>query len=257
MGKLQDILSNAVQKVGSIVEGVTKAAAGSKTTRPKKTGVMDETGQDFGAIQWEEKNIHTLLAGSERKEILPLLPTLAGKKTLHLTPARENYIEIMNRRGAQDIIELDVSKTSATSQGPKTPTHIIARGSVDHLPFAPESFDFILYPSALAWRSDLPSLVAEVARCLKENGRVLISTVHPFFEYLMNPRGGFKKNIDTMFETMKKNGFFVEELKEGTLEEALRNVSLPQKMMQELQRYPGLPLVLVFKAIRLRKKQGL
>ncbi len=255
MGKVQNILTSMMQKVGSAVDKVA-ASTRSKSPKPRKTGLEDQEGHDFGYIQWSEKQIQSLLTAAERKELLPLVPVLNAKKSVHLTPGGENYLEMMIRRGPQLLLELDVRRMTAAEPARQAPAHLYLRGSVEHLPFAEDSLDFILYPSGLAWRGDLPALVPEAARCLRENGRLLLSIVHPFFEYLMNPKGGFKKNIETLFSTLKKNNFFIEDFKEGTLEGALRTVSLPQKMLQELQRFQGLPLILVMKGIRLRKKKA-
>jgi len=255
---MQKFLTSIMTKIGNVVEKIASAVSRRKAAKPKKTGVTNTEGQDFGFIPWSEKQLQGLLAGAERKEIFPLLPALNGKKCLHLSPGPENYLEMLAKRGAQDIVELDVSRASASSpaQNPKPAPYAKARGSVEHLPFAEESFDFVMYPSALAWRSDLTALVPEASRCLKDNGRLLFSVIHPFFEYLMNPRSGFKKGIDTVFSTMKKNGFFLEELREGTLDEVIKTVSLPQKLTQDLQRYPGLPLILAVKGIRLAKRKN-
>ncbi|HKX12328.1 MAG TPA: methyltransferase domain-containing protein [bacterium] len=256
---MQKMLTSLMAKVGSVVEKVASAVSKPKpAAKPKKTGVTDAEGQDFGFIQWNERQLHSLLAGAERKEIVPLFPALNGKKCLHLSPGGENYIEILAKRGAQDIVELDVARATATAApaaAAGTSPYPKARGSVDHLPFAEESFDFLIYPSALAWRSDLPALIPEASRCLKDSGRVLLTTIHPFFEYLMNPRIGFKKHIDTLFGTLKKHSFFTEELKEGTIDDVVKSISLPPKLSEELKRYPGLPLVLTVKALRLARRR--
>src|SRR5918996_1317016 len=170
---MQKMLTSLMTKVGAAVEKVASAVSKPKTAKPKKTGVTDAEGQDFGFIQWNERQLHSLLAGAERKEIVPLFPALNGKKCLHLSPGGENYLE------------------------------------------------------TLAWRSDLPALIPEASRCLKDSGRVLLTTIHPFFEYLMNPRIGFKKHIDTLFGTLKKHSFFTEELKEGSIDDVVKSVSLP------------------------------
>lgn len=253
---MQKFLTNLMGKAGKVVEKVASVTKRDKTTKPKKTGVTDAEGQDFGFIQWNEKQLQGLLGGAERKELFPLLPALNGKKCLHLSPISDGYLEMLAKRGAQDIVELDVSRVAAKGSAPAAPAYPKARGALDHLPFAPESFDFMVYPSALAWRSDLPTLVPEAARCLRDNGRVVFSTIHPFFEYLMNPRGGFKKGIDTIFNTLKKNGFFLEELREGSLDEAMKTASLPQKLADDLKRYQGLPLILLVKGIRLAKRKS-
>lgn len=257
MSKIQEILTQSMAKAGSLVEKVAaKIDKGRRpAAKPKMTGVTDEEGQDFAAIQWDEKHISALLSGAERTKIFPLIPSLAGKTALHLTPASANYLALMEKRGAQNVVELDVQKTSTAMSAPEPKDHLYARGMVDKLPFKDKIFDFILYPSALAWRADLPFLFPEMVRVLKDNGRFVISMVHPFFEYLMNPRGGFRNNVGELFTDLKKNGFFVDELREATLDETLRVVSLPPKLNKDLKRFQGMPILLLMRGILVRKKK--
>ncbi|HCU23586.1 MAG TPA: hypothetical protein DF383_01105 [Deltaproteobacteria bacterium] len=253
---MQQFLTQLMNKIGGIVEKFAAAVMPGKAPKRRKTGVVDAEGEDFGTIQWDEKQLESLLGGAERKELFPLLPSLTGKRCLYLSPGRENDSELLVRRGATAIFELDVGRNGVTVKGFKPNGIPKIRGTVDHLPFAAASFDFILYPSALAWRSDLPTLIPEAARCLKDNGRLLLSTIHPFFEYLMNPRYGFQKNIDTLFSTMKKNGFFIEDLKEGGLEEAMHTASLSLQLTQELQGFRKLPVILAIKGLKLAKRKS-
>lgn len=256
MSKLQEILTQGMQKAGQVVEKISAMAGKRKPAKPKKTGVQDESGEDFGAIQWDERHIMALLTGAERKEVSRMVPSLANKRALHITPGKAKYIEIIEKRGTKDVVELDVAKSSVGSDAPQEQEYPFARGSVEKLPFKSKTFDFILYPSALAWRADLPLLVPEISRCLKDNGRFVIASVHPFFEYLMNPRGGFRKNIGKLYSDFRKNGFFIEDLHEGTLDETLRHVSLPSRLTSDLKRFQGMPIVLVMRGILLKKRKA-
>ena len=255
MSKVQEILTKTMNAAGGLVEKIAGGSSKKKSSKPKKTGVTDEEGQDFAAIQWDERHITALLSGAERTQIFPLIPSLANKSSLHLTSSSANYMHMMEKRGAQNIVELDVRKSSVSMETPEAKDHLFARGSVEKLPFKPQVFDFILYPSALAWRSDTPTLIPEMVRCLKDNGRFVISVVHPFFEYLMNPRGGFRKSIGSLFTDMKQQGFFVDELREATLDDTLRVVSLPPKLNDDLRRFQGMPIVLLMRGILVRKRK--
>jgi SAM-dependent methyltransferase len=252
---MKELLTRVMVQVGAFIEKIAALGEKRKPFKPKKTGLKDEAGEDFGAIQWEERHLHALLQGSEKKEILAMIPPLETKKVLHITPGGVSYVELVQKREPEQIVELDVTKASVTTEAPEPRSHAFARGSIDKLPFPSKVFDFILYPSALAWRADLPLLIPELNRCLKEGGRILISTVHPFFEYLMTPRGGFRKSIGATFADLKKNGFFVESLREGILDEALRHVSLPANLTQELHRFQGMPVVLLLKGLLLKKRR--
>ncbi len=257
MGRLQEILKNTMRQVGALVEKIAHTA-GKKSTAGKSasgSGLTESEG-DFEALRWDERHIHALLTGAERRELFPLLPLLGDKKSLHLTPAHIQYIDMLQRRGAQDLVEMDVARASVATEAPTPRDHPFLRGAIEKMPFKSQSFDFILYPSALAWRSDISALIPELTRCVKENGRVVISVVHPFFEYMMNPRAGFRKNISTLFSDLKTQGFFIDELREGNLDDVLRHVSLPQWLTKDLRRFQGMPIVLLVRGIMLKKRKS-
>ncbi len=251
------LLQTLTEKANQLVQKIS-AATRTRISKPKTTGVTDEEGHDFGLIQWNEKQLQDLLAGLERKEVWPLIPDLKEKWALSVNPGISDHVDLLKKRGGEKIFKLDVSRrTGITGPAPsETSTNIpTIRGSIHQLPFTTITFNFLFFPSALAWRGDIEELIPEAHRCLKDNGRILISIIHPFFEYLMNPKGGFKKNIGTLFRTLRKNGFLVEDLREGSLDEGLKTVTFPQKLVQDLRKFQKLPLVLILKGIKLPRKE--
>ncbi len=255
MDKLQKALSSVMEKAGAVVENIASTVSRPPSTKPKKTGFVNEEGDDFGEIRWNQAQLQSLLAAIERRMMNAMLGSLQEKRVLQVNSADEDYHEVlMTHHQAAELIELDVRKTTRAAK--KTSMHTVVRASIEQIPFADSSFDFILYPSALAWRADLPLLIAEAARCLRDNGRLLFSTIHPFFEYLLSPKGGFHKSLEHVFAALRKNHLFLEDFKEGGLDEALRLVTLPKKMAEELKHYTGLPIVLAVKAIRLKKRKS-
>jgi len=264
MNQLEDMLRKAMQWLGPIVARFAERLAklklpnirllsGPKRTRSKRTGVTNHLGEDFGQLRWEERQIRSLLSGIESTKIHTLLPNLRGKKALHLTVGPSRYVGVLVSRGAEAPIEIDITKNSAKIEVTDTGDHPLVRGAVEKLPFCDRSFDFALYPSALAWRGDLPALIPELSRCLTNHGRVVLAVIHPFFEYLMNPRGGFQKGIGELFRVLRANHFFVEELQEGNLQEALKQSTLPSHFSEALKRFPGIPVILLVRAILVKR----
>lgn len=259
MSKLEKMLIQAVGTAGNLVETAIDWVNIKKPLKPKKTGIEDQEGQDFSDLEWRERYIENLLAYSERQQLLSLIPDLKNKTCLHLTPGRSNYLEdLKKRRHAKDCIELNVERqiTQPAKKSSETSGHPMQiKGTIESLPFKNNHFDFVLYPSALAWRGDFPDLVPELQRCMKSQGSVVCSMVHPFFEYLMFPRGGFHKKLSELYSTMLQHGFFVEKFHEATLNEAIRHVSLPKPFAKSLGRFGDLPVLIVLRCLLVRKRK--
>jgi SAM-dependent methyltransferase len=254
---MQKLLQTLSEKADQLVRKLSASLSRPKTSKPKKTGITDEEGHDFGQIQWNEKQLQNLLLGLERKELWPMIPNLKEKWTLSVNPAMQDHLDLLKKKGGEKIFKLDVNRRpekvppAEQEAGPEIPT---VRGTIQQLPFTAITFHLLFFPSALAWRGDLEEMIPEANRCLKDNGRIVVSIIHPFFEYLMNPKGGFKKNIGSLFQTLRKNGFLVEDLREGSLDDGLKTVTFPQKLLQDLRRFQKLPLVLILRAIKLPRK---
>lgn len=255
MDKLEKALSSVMEKAGAVVENIASTVSRPPSTKPKKTGLVNEEGDDFGEIRWNQEQLQSLLGGIERRMMNAMLGDLQGKRVLQVSPNDEDYREVLlTHHQAAELIEVDVRKTTRSAK--KTSAHPVIRASIEQIPFPDSSFDFILYPSALAWRADLPLLITEASRCLKDSGRFLFSTIHPFFEYLLTPKGGFHKSFEHIFSSLRKSHLFLEGFKEGVVDEALRLVTLPKKMTEDLKHYPGLPVVLAAKAIRVKRRKS-
>ncbi|MCP5468745.1 MAG: methyltransferase domain-containing protein [Deltaproteobacteria bacterium] len=259
MSKIEEMLVQLMGSAGNLVESAIDWANIKKPVKTKKTGIEDEEGQDFSELDWRERYIENLLSYSERQNLLNFIPDLKDKSCLHLTPGRSTYIQdLRQRRHANNCIELNVERTikKVSKKNNETQSkHLNIKGSIESLPFKNNAFDFILYPSALAWRADFPDLVPELARCLKSQGQLVCSMVHPFFEYLMFPRGGFSKKLSQLYSTLLQYGFFVEKFNEATLNDAVRHVSLPKEFAKSLGRYGDLPVIIVLRCLLVRKRR--
>lgn len=260
MASFQDILRKGVFSLGKAVESIAgriPAAKSKKKHRTNKSLDRGSVGSDTAPPQlpWDSHHIQTLLSGAERSHLFALIPDLAQKSVLHLTPGSASFVSMLEKRQAARIIECDVRKSAVKLETVEGKSHPYVRAALDKLPFANESFDFVLYPSALEWRLDLPQGIAEVGRCIRANGRFLLSTVHPFFEYLSDPKRGFRKSLGNTFAELKKVGLFVEELEEISLGEALRLVSVPASLQEELRSFHSIPMLLLIRSIQVRKRK--
>lgn len=257
MASFQDILRKGVFSVGKGIEAIAERLPASRANKGSKNisaAGNSSAAQALPQLPWDSHHIQSLLTGAERSHLFALIPELSQKKALHLSPGPANFVSMLQKRSAAPIIELDVRRSSVKLDHIETEANAYARGSLTKLPFANASFDFILYPGALEWRADLTDGIDEMGRCLKSNGRCLLSTVHPFFEYLSDPKRGFRKSLGSTFSHLKTAGLFVEELEEISLGQALRLVSVPASLQEDLRPFHSLPFLLLIRSIQVRNK---
>ncbi|MCB1214291.1 MAG: methyltransferase domain-containing protein [Deltaproteobacteria bacterium] len=226
-----------------------------KKTQNKPTGLEDKQGQDFARIDWEEEQLQRLLSQAEEEYILRLMPNLEGKCVLLLSTAPNDYAKNIQSKNPLSFLEIDVRKNPPDNIHPSVPNHPIILASIQQLPLHPQSADLILFPSALAWRKDLNQVLHEATRILKKNGRLILSTVHPYFEYLLQPREGFLRSLSELHQEFQKYGFFVDQINEASVSAMLNQLKLPRSLKEKLKGFPGLPVVLLMRGILIKKEE--
>ncbi len=123
----------------------------------------------------------------DKPAMLSLLPDIKGKYILDAGCGPGIYLEILSERGASELVGLDASeKMISIARKKKIPR---AKFSVRDLnrplvDFSPESFDLILSALTISYLPDLNAVFSEFHRLLKPQGHLLISTQHPFMDFL-------------------------------------------------------------------------
>lgn len=220
------------------------------STQPITSANVADEDQAFHPLS--SKEISSFLQVTEKLECSQLIPNLGGKKVMYITPTEPNYLPLLESKDAKNIFKLDVAKSNVTNIDHNN----WVRSSVEALPFKDASFNFAFYPSALAWRADLPSLIPELSRILSDGSRLVITCVHPCFEFLHSPKNGYQRSIEQLYNILKKSGIFVEELREGTVEEALKYINLGDKRNKLLQSLKKLPLMLALKGLKIKSRKS-
>jgi SAM-dependent methyltransferase len=250
---MQDFLRKTMQAAGRLVEGL----AGRFQKNPSSRAVsVDGKVEKTTEIALPEMRVRKVLESMEGREAAALVPNLSGKKALHATASAVRQWETLKQRGAQMIVDFDVGPLYGPpppSTG-KPPNLHLAKGSFLAAPFPDESFEFLLLLAAGAKNENTLSWLGEMARILKDGSRVVISYIHPYFEHLNNPRAGFSHGIDGYYMSLRKAGIYVEEIKEVKADDAVRSLFGPTKDDKEFALIKGYPMVVFFKAIRLRRR---
>jgi len=119
---------------------------------------------------------HNALMEAEQQAMLSLLPDVKRARGLDAGCGSGRYLRELKARGA---IAFGVDLSAAMLAEARRTQCPLARADLLALPFADASMDFIVCGLALGDVAALATAIAELARVLRPDGRLLYSVVHP------------------------------------------------------------------------------
>ena len=153
---------------------------------------------------------------------------------------------------------LKISRSSLTEAKRGGPTSYV-EADVIALPFARDTFDWILCTRVFSHVADIRSAALELERVLTVGGECLITDVHPnhFYEHVTIPHNGKKVSIETHKHSLAKlrslwstTTLHIDALNEYRLEDLSEN---PRKEnFSKLYQHPDRPIFYVSKLVKKR-----
>ncbi|WP_100405671.1 class I SAM-dependent methyltransferase [Bacillus solitudinis] len=143
----------------------------------------------------------------ERPSMLNQLPQdLSGKHILDAGCAAGWYTEQLILRGAR-VTATDVSPNmvAATKRRVGTQAEVLCADLEEPLPFAAQSFDFIVSSLTLHYLLEWTPTFDEFQRILKPSGCLLYSVHHPFMDIKLSKHGDYF-TTEQVIDTWKKEG---------------------------------------------------
>lgn len=138
-----------------------------------------------------EYNSHNALY--ERPAMLSLLPEVRNKKVLDAGCGPGVLTSILQDRGAYvtaiDYSDEMIRLTNERTDGKVKTINTNLNYPLDFL--KDNEFDIIVSSLTIHYIRDLRSLFSEFNRVLKINGELIISTHHPFLDYILHPEGSY------------------------------------------------------------------
>lgn len=234
----------AVEKIGQI-KGPKKAPASIVTNQPAEI-VLSQFPPENQLRRWIE--------AFEQKEIAQLIPNLAGKNVIQATTSGNRLWDVLQEKGAELIIDLDMGNFEGSPAGQKPMSIQRVKGNLLAAPFPDQCMDYFILLGAGIRREDPATWMKEIARVLKDGSRLTLSFLHPFVEYQFQQGASFQHRFDHYFMSLKKAEIYVEEIKEYVGDESLKSLLGLAKNDKNFAQVRGFPLLLVFKGIRLKRR---
>ena len=118
---------------------------------------------------------HNPLMRVEQQFMLEQWPDISGCTALDLAAGSGRYSQILARNGAANVVALDFCAPMLA----QVTGALRVCASMQQLPFAANTFDFVVSGLALGHATDLALWMREVARVLRDDGVLLYSDFHP------------------------------------------------------------------------------
>ncbi len=243
-----------MQSAGKVVEkvGHLKSAQKSAPTAGKQENIANSQ----PAIGFPPENqIRKWVEALEQREIAPLIPNLAGKNVIQATTSSDRIWETLHQKGAELIIDLDMGHFEGSPPAQKPPHLQMIKGNLLAAPFPDQSMDYLILLGAGIRREDPSAWMKEISRILKDGSRLILTFIHPFLEYRFHPSSGFTHHFDQYFMALKKAEIYVEDIKEYSADDALKSLIGLAKNDKNFAQIKDFPLLLVFRGIRLKRRQ--
>jgi ubiquinone/menaquinone biosynthesis C-methylase UbiE len=149
---------------------------GDTTNHMKKVKVFDSTeGYDLAAKEYDKREGY--LNSFEKKQLLPLLQDLKGKKVLDVG-AGTGRLSIMLAAAGAEVTSIDVSEKMLKELNRKNRKIQTVVGEAENLPFEKEFFDVVTAAFLIVHLKDPTRFFDEVYRVLKNGGQFIVTNIN-------------------------------------------------------------------------------
>lgn len=109
---------------------------------------------------------------------------IEGKKVLDVGCGDGSDMAKYKDMGAGEVSGIDPSDEFAASAKEKNPDSVVAVAKGEDLPFPDNSFDVVVSKYALQTSPDVPKVLQEITRVLKEGGQFVLLSKHPLRQFI-------------------------------------------------------------------------
>ncbi|OVE81016.1 hypothetical protein BVY03_04990 [bacterium K02(2017)] len=223
-----------------------------KLFKPQKTEVKNYKNYHF-INTLKKENLNQILLSSEAYHLTRLIPDIANKKVLLFNdPQHKMVLKTLMARKPSYLINYMYQGGVAETQNDNFYT---ATGDFKLLPFKQQYFDVIICPFVLNTPEIDNLQMSQLARLLKNGGRIIISFRHMQLEHMLynqNPAqlGTLDSSFTQYFRKLKQNKLFIENVLEGCVDKPLKPFFSLDDESDHYQEFKNTPLTLFFRAVK-------
>jgi ubiquinone/menaquinone biosynthesis C-methylase UbiE len=232
--------------------------AGDRTLEP--LDVLDtESGYTAWSTSYDERMNPLVMA--EQPAMNALLDGITGGRALDAACGTGRLTRMLVDHG-HDVTGVDASEAMLDRAHSNAPEATLQLGWLLQLPFPDASFDVVCCGLALTHVLLLQPAIAELARVLREGGRLLLSDVHPvavatgshaFFRYPDDSRGVVRNELHwhgEYLDAFASAGLRVRRCLEPRFSQSVLEAFTSKGRTPALVHLLGLPYVLVWECVR-------
>lgn len=190
-----------------------------------------------------------LLHTSEGRVLSKIIPACQGKKVLFIVPADKPFArQLIVDEKPQTFVQLQFEPTKKES------THLTLTCDTKNIPLKNDLFDIVIACLADTQFNALP-LIPELSKVLRPDGLLILTAVHPNLDAMLknqNPASHqlIENHLEDYFHQMRKNHLYLENLKEGLIQNDVKPYLTLSKEDPNFNDYVGIPLVVCFRFVK-------
>jgi len=244
---MQNFLKKVIQPLGKSVEKVGGWVEKRRSQKPTKSFSSSEN-----ISLPSDYTLRGLMQHLEEREIRSLIPNLAGKKTLCASWGENTLSHLLQEKKAAPLLMMAPQAEDLGKISENTSDQFGLVGNLKAAPFRNDFFDCAII-SAWNRKNELSTWVGELTRISRDGSRMVLVFTHPYLQYLSKSTRKIPYGVSQNFMTLRRAGIYVEEIKEAFVDDSLKE-SAPDLPTASIENLKGLPLLILFKAIRLKRK---
>ncbi len=240
-----------MEAAGRIVEQLIGRAKRAKVQVESRGGMQPLLSIES---QLSAGRIRELIEAATQRVMSGAMPSLEGQMALELGEGPPLYGTRMLGLQAQSAIGVEIGGEQAAAQGDPSRGFVL-RSNPARLPFAGNSFAYVMGRLASAHQGDMVRVVQEIGRVLAPGGQGVVVDYHPYGLYArrgtnrLRPAESNIRKIEDYYRICKLAGIRVVDLKEALVEEEMRQLFKEEEIgvYRSLKGSPLLVFIFVYK----------
>jgi hypothetical protein len=197
-----------------------------------------------------------ILLFSEGDYLSTLWPTFERKKVLFFNDQKHKYIFKKILTDEPGYLVNYVYRGPDVSEQ-KMGYHTVI-GDMENLSIRRKHFDVVICPFALEDGPFIEGFIKKVSECLDNGSRLILSLSHPQLDNILcnqNPSSSHvaESQVSRYHELLKNNNLYVEDIKEGTVDLALK-AFFTDSEYDYYHEYKNTPISLLFRTVKYTRK---